>query len=909
MGRLRPDGDLELSAALKAGLFAVFALSGAVSLVYEVAWARLLAVHLGSTSQGHTLVIATFMGGLGLGYLWLGRRADRSPNPLRLYAFLEAGVTLWALAFPWLLDTLAARFGGGLGLAIAVVALPTVLMGGTLPALVSALARREAPGETIATLYGVNALGAAFGVFFAGFWLIEAVGVRWAGWSAACVNGALALIAWALSRRSRGGRELHDRSLAPGRLVLWACIAAGVVGLVSMALQGAWIRLFGVVLGSSSYSFSLVIGTYIAGMALGSVCVRRWAHRLPAMTSLSLIATAAAFVLWLSAPGFSALPFELAGLREELLTRGASFEHYTLVRLGLIASLILLPTLAFGAALPLSAQIAAVGQPGAGTGQVFGANTLGAVLGAATSVPLLIGWWGLDGVHQAGIVALALLGVVLSVAVDGRGRWMLAALAIVTALLPLWRPVSWDPREVSAGAFRMSERKAETPEDFRARLHRSELLFHADGPDATVAVLERGAERVLMVNGKPDASTRGDMVTQVMSAHVPLLLHPAPTRALVVGLGSGVTVGSALRHPNIEVMAIEVSQAVVQGSRLFDEVSGAPLEDARVTLVTDDVRSALRERPEARFDVIISEPSNPWVAGNAGLFSVDYFERLAARLNPGGVTAQWVQRYETDDATLTMVIRSFSEAFEVVEIWQLYPTDLLLIGHQGDLRSELSALPERLAPDAVAKDLKRVGVPGLHGLMSLQAMTPKGVQALLATPGPLNTDDHPLLEFEGPRRLYARAKAGLIKRHDVRAGRSDSEGWRFGALSPPAIETLEALFAFHTTYPGAPEDFRLRWVPRFLAESEPSFLIDLLFTLVTEGRWALSEPLAERLLERAPEDPRALHVVAHAWHAHALERGGEGDRLRLLALLERCVALGDEPRRRCARLTQKVRGK
>ncbi|MDP6943191.1 MAG: hypothetical protein QF464_03495, partial [Myxococcota bacterium] len=564
----------------------------------------------------------------------------------------------------------------------------------------------------------------------------------------------------------------------------------------------------------------------------------------------------------------------------------------------------------FGATLPLAARVAAVGRPGAGTGAVFAFNTLGAVLGAATSLPLLVPLLGLDGVHQAGATVLAALGLALGVVSGGRrARWGLVGLSLVALLGPLVVPVSWDPRELSAGAFRMRERKADTREAFRARLHRSELLFHADGPDATVAVLGREGERVLTVNGKPDASTRGDMVTQVTSAHVPLILHGDPKTALVVGLGSGVTVGSALHHPGLVVDVVEVSRAVVDASRLFDHISGAPLDDPRVHLSVDDVRSDLRRRPEARWDVIVSEPSNPWVAGNAGLFSVEFFSLLARHLSPEGVAAQWVQRYETDDASLKMVIRSFAQAFAHVEVWQLYPTDLLLVGRQSAPRADLPRMQQRAQTPTIAADLERVGLPGLHGLLSLQAMSAAGVADLLAPPGPVHTDDHPRLEFEGPRRLYAGARSSLIAEHDVRVGRSQPGTWRMPLLGPPPVGVLEQLFVFHTTYPGAPPAWRLGFVPRLVSESDRAFLVDLLFTLAEEARWAQVAPVADRLLSIAPDDPRALYVVARARHAHLVAMGtdsGSPQWSAIAALVARCIDLGDEPRRRCARLSGRL---
>ena len=888
-------------------------------------WARLLAVHLGTTTKGHTVVIATFMGGLGLGYALFGRLSDRSERPLRLYASLEGAIALsalltpmwvsWTEAFPWL--------------SVLCILLPTTLMGGTLPALTSALAQRETPGPTIAWLYGVNALGAVGGVLWAGFWAVEHLGVLHTNHVAAGLNALLALFALYLGRGQPRRAALEARESIAAHWVVSATLAAATIGFVSLALQGAWMRLFAVIFGSSSYALSLVLAAFILGIALGSLVVRRWLHAWRPLGPLVGVALLTAAALWLTGPLFERLPYLVASLRSRYLEHPDGFMLYGFGRFGLAFLVLLGPTTLFGALLPLSARLAAKELPGAGTGRIFAANTVGAVLGAALSLPVLVPWLGLDGVHQLGVwlmlVCAALLGASMHASVDTLHRRLAYLGVVLLSVGVVIAPTSWDPQVIGSGAFRMKGPGVGDAHAFAERAKRSTLLFHQDGADATVSVLERKGDRVLMVNGKPDASTRGDMVTQVMSAHVPLALHDSPDEVLVIGHGSGVTAGSALLHPEVSLDIIEVSKAVMDASSYFDAWSGAPLASPRAEVIVDDVRSALRDRPARRWDVIISEPSNPWVAGNAGLFSTDFFALLASRLHNDGLVAQWVQRYETDDDTLLMVLRSFASAFEHVEVFQLYPTDLLLIGRDAATAPALDELARRLSVDAVANDLKRVGLPGLAGLASLHALTSEGVRALLAAhPGPVNTAARPRLEFEAPRRLFRGERAAVVSKADRRglqnlkevSGSGLSQPERSSAPSPgdqglwarvvqhtpPTLAALEALFIFHTTYPGAPPGFRLDWVPRLAAESAIPFVIELGFTLVTERRWGAFEAVEARLRTDAADIPKALYLRASAL---ATREGrpalSPAESERLQDLLTRCLALGDEPRGRCER--------
>lgn len=919
--------------------------SGACGLIYEVVWARELVLQLGHTATAHATVVATFMAGLGLGYVWIAPRADSAARPLRVYGLLEAAIALWCVLSTLGLFELVGswQLGGAAGRALAaavVMAVPTICMGMTLPLLVAAISREpDAGGKALASLYAANSLGAVFGALAAGFALIEALGLTSTIHLAAACNAGVALAALGLSARgqptpvaaprapvaqaavsaSSQPSDPHDHApiaTRPADVALWV---AGVAGLVSLSLQGLWFRLFGVVLGSSTYSFSVVVAAFIGGLALGGAGVRAWLGRRRAapqhLAWLLLLAAAGVLGGGLVA---SRLPWLFAAIRFRVGQGSADHLWFEAAKLGLVSTLIVPVTALIGAVLPLAGrlQMGEVGQTGRGAARAFGANTLGSVLGASVAGTFLVPTLGLEGLLRASSVALAAAGAwtLCSGAVTTApprpplparrcvSSWGLSA-AVLVAVASLALPMDWDTRVLSAGAFRGPPRDPGAFETWSAALRREQVLFSHHGPDATVAVLERDGRRVLKVNGKPDASNRGDMLTQVLSAHLPLLLHPAPRRVLVIGLGSGITAGSAALH-DVEIDVVEISQGVVDASRLFDEASGAPLDRSGVRLHLADARHWLAST-EQQFDVIISEPSNPWMAGNAALFSAEYFELVRSRLAPGGLLAQWFHAYEMNDALLELVLRTVRSALPHAGLWELFPQDLLLVAGAQPREIDLDSLGARAFSRAVSADLARVDVEGPSALLSLEAIPPARLGQLLAAPGPVHRDDRPVLEFRAPRALFAGSHATFVDRHDVR--RWPMEGTatafeRWVAAHPLGDRELQGLYRLHTRFPGAPEAFRMGMVPGLTGGTDPEFLADLVFTLTREGRFGLGEQAATRLMQVGADRPRALYAVALLQRARAQVTAKHKRQQSLSAthLFKRCVALGDT-RGRCAR--------
>ncbi len=929
---------------------ALFVVSGALGVIDEVVFARLLGLHLGHAATAHATVVAVFLAGLGLGYAWLGRDADRLARPLRRYAWLELVIGLWCLAFPSALDTLVAAAPAAwrwqptrVTVTAALLLPPTVAMGGTLPALVRLLGGGPAAGgRALALLYGFNSAGAVVGGLVAGFWLFERAGVRGALAAAGVGSVAVAALAWAVDRwapaarpEPTGASAARDatseqgptstaastsaavgtrRPPAPPLWVAWIC--AALVGLASLVAQTLWFRVFGVVLGSSAYAFALVIAAFIAGLTVGTAGARRLMRAEAVRPGwIAAAALLAAALLLAVSPAHERLPWWLARLRFWL--QPETFEAWQVARLGLIAALVAVPTAAMGLVLPLCARLGMrEGAVASGGARVFAWNTVGSVVGAALGGTVLVPAVGL---HGALLVAVGLLcaaaavGLVAERALEAdrgdpspgdprarrRARGLWRAGVVATALVAAWAaldPGPWDARLLGAGSFRRRPRPVPTWDAWRARLQRERVVFATDGPDASVAVLERGGDRVLKVNGKPDASSRGDMLTQVASAWVPAVVARRAERVLIIGLGSGVTAGVARTFAPV-VDVVEISPAVIAAARHFGPWNHGVVDDPSVRLHRDDARAWLAHT-DARWDVIISEPSNPWVAGNGALFTREFFALVQAHLRPGGVLAQWFHAYEMNDALVELVLRTVSERFAHVSLWTLFPGDLLMIASDTpqalDLPRARARLQRARTPQA-AGDLSRVELQDLAGLLSLQAMTPEAMRRRFAAGGgEIHVDDRPLLELRAPRALFAGERSHAVARADQRQGWPPEPGTPLAsALGDEAVPltTLRGLTRLHVRFPTAPPGFRhglLRTLSR--RERDANWLRDLTFTYSREGPPADARAARDRLLRAAPHDPQALRAAAAV-----ARRLGEDGR----PWLRRCVHLGDTANGRC----------
>lgn len=765
-----------------------FFLSGATGLVYQVLWSRRLTLIFGVTVLAVSTVLAAFMAGLALGSLIFGPVADRRRDPLRLYAALEGAIGLWCFATPWLFQVIESAYvalhpslvGSPLllrlarfGLSLLVLLPPTMLMGGTLPALTRALSRRLASiGGDVAALYGTNTMGAMVGAVTGGFLLIPAVGIMHSIYLTAVLNLAIGLLAWALyaawtdvpeaAPAPDEAEEAPDRR--PVRGIGRLLAAYGLCGAASMIYEVGWTRVLSLSLGTSTYAFSTMLAAFLGGIGLGSVVLARWrpiaVDRLRALPlTFGLVIMGIAVLVTLITPALDRLPFafltlfELVGARFWLLQGGVL----------LIALMVMLaPALLMGYAFPLVARLAteSVGVAGRRVAGVYAANTIGTVIGSFVAGFFLIPAVGVRNALAVGVVLNLIVGAgYLISSLQRAPRLAGAALAAGALAAVSWFALpDWNREVLSSGAyvypgFYLSGTAREIMEQ-------KEVLYYRDALTTTVSVTKvslPGNDEDLLslqINGKTDAST-GDLSTQLLFAHLPVLLHREPKTVLTVGLASGCTVGALTVYDELErIDVVEIEPAMVEASRFFTSINRDCLADPRVNLVLDDARSHLLVTRE-RYDLITSEPSNPWISGVANLFTREYFELCRSHLNDGGIYCQWIPLYNLAPEDLRRILGTFGDAFPHCSVW-VFPrlvTDAFLVGTRSPLQIDLVSMVERSGRDEVRGDLDVAGVDDLWGLLS-GYMFGSEVVASVSGNAQRNTDDFPIIEFTSPMTLH-----------------------------------------------------------------------------------------------------------------------------------------------------------
>ncbi|MFY9609370.1 MAG: fused MFS/spermidine synthase [Blastocatellia bacterium] len=813
-----------------------FFASGASGLIYQVVWLRELVLVFGATTFAVSTVLTAFMGGLALGSFWFGRRAEKITRPLRTYGYLEIGIGLYGLAVPLIFATLTSVYHSFwqwlhlsfLALSImrflfasAVLILPTALMGATLPVLSSYYARdAKRIGLKVGLLYSVNTFGAVVGAAATGFLLIPMLGMRTTTGVAAALNILLGVVAIRLANTDRvefttSPATEEDEGVtqstadltaerptvrARARLAassigivvrqalrvhrITALIAFGVSGFVALSYEVIWSRVLALIIGSSVYAFSIMLTTFLIGLAAGASIGARFVDRIRnPMVAFAAIELGVGATCLMGAYLFNDLPYVFIQLYRWV---DSTSWGVLLIARFLISSLVMIvPTLLLGSLFPLVVRIVSSGEAetertgGKSAGEAYAANTLGAIAGSFASGFVLIPWVGLLGSLRLCaalnfVVAAALFislrrTVADSMPPSGRREklrlasirprrapmsWIgvgISAVLIISAAL--FEP-PWDAEVMSSAVYRYAPQLANKSRqelfDFLKR-GQGETIFYEEGITATVAVQRQGDGRVLKVNGKPEASTAGDMPTQILIGSLPLLVRDRTDDVLLIGLGSGVTLGSIEQFPVRQITCVELEPAILEATRHFEDVNNRPLEDPRLRMVSNDGRNFIYTTNET-FDVIVSEPSNPWISGVANLFTLEYFKRGAERLKEDGLFSQWLQMYEMSPEDVRTLIATFRAAFPQVYIFRGAEGDLMLLGSKSPRRLNLAAINSHFDRPRIAADLKRINTTLATDLLSRFYLGPEEVTAL-ALGARLNTDDNALIEFNAPRRV------------------------------------------------------------------------------------------------------------------------------------------------------------
>ena len=734
----------EYSGAL---IVALFFLSGTCSLVYQIAWVRLLVPTFGMSVLAVSTVLTSFMAGLALGSAVFGRLVDRRGRPMRTYAILELGIGLSALLLPFVLGGMEDLYtglyqvsGGNRSLffvmrfllIFGVLLIPTTLMGATLPVLSKWAVRRVSQvGWSVGRLYAVNTFGAAFGCVLAAFVLMEHLGVRGTTYVAAAGNIAIALVAFLLSLKHDGSVSVtrfatEAKPAAP--FIFWAFAASGFAAL---GYEVVWTRLLCVILRlTTTQSLSIILIAFLFGLALGGAAgarlVDRWANPFAAFGRIELLL--GLFGLG-SVAAFAAIPRVLVWLGSL-----ASWQGHMLRLLAASFVVMLLPTFLMGLLFPIVAKLQAprLSTLGRRIGNIYAANTAGAILGAFMTGFVLIPGIG----TQRTIQSLAMVNIAIGAAAllldrqaPRRSRWTLAILGLPVLLL-LFVPSS----TFVVDLFGSTD---------------GEVIYFDEDTAGTVTVQEYEAGlRVLRVNGAGEVPTDLDSLrTFRLLGSLPMLLHPDAQDVLVVAFGGGITLAEVelLEPRTLEV--VEIVPGVVGAAPLFAEHNNevfTRLGTEQLRLIDDDGRNHLL-RTERRYDVIVVDATHPGTSDSWVLYTEEFYRLCKQRLKPGGIIAPWLPLHGLTEQDYKTILRTFLTVFPHASVW-LTPGYSVMLGTESPLAIDFEQLQRRLRSGPVRASLDEVELGDPSSYLAALALEEEGV-ARYVGPGAINTDDLPLISL------------------------------------------------------------------------------------------------------------------------------------------------------------------
>ncbi len=783
--------------------------SGTCALIYQVAWMREFRHIFGASTAATAAVLAIFIAGLGAGGIVIGKRADTHRRPLQLYANLEMLIAICAAATPllfaaarWLYVTLGGSPAMGTGLATIVrlilatliLAAPTFLMGGTLPAAARAVETDDDQGRAgVSLLYGCNTLGAVTGCVLATFVLLEALGIRLTLWAACACNIGVALMARWLSRRwgdvpaetrsksddkARGAGDISGSAPAPAPFVLGA---AALVGLAFFLMELVWYRMLAPLLGGTVFTFGLILAVALLGIGLGGIYY--------ALVGKNRPATIAGFAYTcLLEAVFIALPFALG---DRIAIMAAMIRPLGVTGLlgfigawSVVTVMVVLPA-AFVSGVQFPMLIALLGKGrtdvGREVGLAYAWNTGGAIVGS------LAGGFGLmpaltaTGCWKLGGLMLGLLGLGAMVVSARREKaWSrlappaIAAATVVVLLCQTGPTAAW--RHAPIGAGRVPPMT--DPSQIRdwTNMQRRIIVWSSEGVESSVAVT--GQEGYAFIqNGKSDGSARSDAGTQIMLGLLGALFHPDPQRALVVGLGTGSTAGWLGAIPEMQrVDVVELERSILHVAKLSQPVNHDALANPKVHIRIGDAREVLLTT-SSRYDIIVSEPSNPYRSGVCSLFTQEFYEAVADRLNPGGIFVQWIQAYEVDGQTLRTSIATLTSVFPNIEAYTSQSNDVLFLASMEPLPYEVARLRQRLASDPWKTAQPRVWRTwDLEGVLARRLAGNATLRSLARVErGRVNTDDHNLVEFGFARSVGAASLALTAELISLARSRKDDK--------------------------------------------------------------------------------------------------------------------------------------
>jgi spermidine synthase len=793
------------------GLLVCFFLSGAAGLIYQVAWGKALGLVFGHTAYAVATVLAVFMGGLAVGSAWLGRLSERRPRPIALYGWIEFGVAAtgavslaglagvrasYVAAYPFAAGhsalLVALRFVG----AVFILFLPTFLMGGTLPVLIRCLVRDSGEvGPRLARLYWVNTSGGVAGTLAAGFVFLPTLGLKLTVGIAVVLNliaGGFAIklsrgepaATHALSARVPEKLPRENQATPPVLHSRFLLVCFAIVGATAMAYEIGWTRLLATQLGGSTYAFTLMLATFLTGIVLGSALFEVWSRHYQAtrmtfaITQTCTAATALGFLLFFSRV--------IEVLPPILSVSHGSFGGLVLAQFALSALAMLPSAVVFGFNFPTVTLLIGGRQSASGSGsaenvgRAYAWNTLGAIVGAIAT-----GFWLLPKLGSFHLLATTVavnlgLAALLSVLCAPRRMLVFAGnIALLIAIAAIgFSNHFYDPSVVVFNTVMYWNRyDRPLPLTLWEKARLVDVVYFAEGLNSTIAVTRTDDYISLRTNGKVDASNH-ETSTQLLLGHLGALARP-PRKVLVIGFGGGMTASALTRYPELQRLdCVEIEPAVMGAAPLLTQLNRNVLLDPRVHIIFDDARNFLFTSRE-QYDLIVSEPSNPWIAGVATLFTREFYHAAQAHLARGGAFVQWVQAYSLFPEDFRMVLATFLSEFQGATLWHGNATDLILMAPSAPVSEILNRTQALYANPGLHEDFKQLGMDDPAGLFAFYMLDDAGLRKF-SSGARLNTDDLTLLEYHAPRSLLVQGLEAK-NRHDIYLSQADALPWDFPA--------------------------------------------------------------------------------------------------------------------------------
>ncbi len=814
-------------------LYAVFVLSGAAGLIYETVWSRYLGLFVGHSAYANVIVLVMFLGGMSLGAFTIGERSSQLARPLRWYVGVELVVGIIGIVFHDVFvsvtgiayDSIFPALGAGplltvvqWGLAALLILPQSILLGMTFPLMSAGVLRtrrasHEQSGRVLAMLYFTNSIGAAVGGLLAGFWLIELSGLPGTLYAAAGLNILVAVIVIGVEqvtvRRAAalpvGVNTSEPAPATPAlrrleRALLWV---AGGTAVASFIYEIAWIRMLSLVLGAATHSFEMMLSAFITGLAAGSLWARTRADRFAdPLRALGIVQVVMGLLAVATLPLYRASFHWQATLLGALAYNEDAYQTFTVAKYGFSLMVMLPATFCAGVTLPLITRtLLAAGGGERAIGRVYAVNTLGSIIGAAGAALALLPLLGLKGLLVAGAAVDIGVGLwLLAGAADewkplrAWSRWAAGAaagLAVVVLLVPL------DKLLLSSGVYRYAS--AEVAPGWRS-------IYYADGRTATVSARRDTAtgEVSLATNGKPDASMprawlqlagapatsiAGDQSAQFLLPLISLAFNPTAKQVAAIGQGSGMSSHVLLGSPLIQrLTTIEIEPRMIDGSRAFMPANRRVFEDPRSTFRIDDARSVFAAGG-VKYDLILSEPSNPWVSGVSGLFTDEFYQRTAKALAPRGVLGQWLHLYEMNDVLVLSVLAAVHKNFPAYALYLVSPSDVLIVASNDPILPtpdwSVVTLPK------IDEDMRKVIPLTPEALASTWLADRDGLSALLDRWRAVNSDFFPYLDLGTERARFLRGGAAGI--YGLATDRFSIMHAMRSRMSKPSFETRASM--------------------------------------------------------------------------------------------------------------------